>query len=225
MGAAQLINEIIAPVLSSLLMAQGYLYVPMFIALPMELAGFGILFVIPNTLARKSHSASGQVPEQTDNSTPADSVDEIPKKDSSGLTRRMSILSKPAKRLALLVVSDVRIGLVLLAFMVNKLSRQITELLVQYSSKRLGWTLAKVRNNASTVLRGFLETFTDVPHVGHLPVVDSSCCNRCHLPCSSPCCHFPPPSLGTAQCLGNRYLDCESKRLPFNRWGFNDGNL
>ena len=109
-------------------------YVPFFVGLPLEMAGFLILHWIPEKKSKKTvlneEPASNQLLEPLDR---ASSLKGLSSWFQSYITKFVkSVFQYPALLVAFL------------AFMVNKLSRQIQELLVQYLSLRFGWTMAQV---------------------------------------------------------------------------------
>jgi hypothetical protein len=144
-----LVTEVIAPVLGSVFLNHGYLYSPVILGLPLELCGIVIIWMLPETLkgndlarpddveVSKNHVVSSG---QSQTSTRAAIA---PATQSIWQPLRQSL--RPMIQIASIILKDIRLSLTLFAFMVNKLSRQILDLLVQYASKRLEWTVAKVR--------------------------------------------------------------------------------
>jgi len=144
-----LVTEVIAPVLGSVFLDHGYLYSPVILGLPLELSGFAIIRMLPETLKGNdlARPDDAEVPNNhvvsSGHSQTSIRAAIAPATQSMWQPLRQSL--RPMIQIASIVLKDIRLSLTLFAFMVNKLSRQILDLLVQYASKRLEWTVAKVR--------------------------------------------------------------------------------
>lgn len=142
--AIELASELIAPPIGSLLMARN-LWSPMFVGLAIQSAGIGITLIMPET---REFFKSIKHKESSD---PIEIQPIFTNKDEDADTP----LGKMPSRLkdyreALAFFRDWNIFLLLLTFLICIIGQRSIQLLLQYVSKRYGWTLAHVRPPVST---------------------------------------------------------------------------
>lgn len=140
--------ELLAPPLGAFILTRTTLYNALISGLVLEFSGLLVLLIIPETLTLEPPvEGVGEFGSHRSTTFQDDSSTHIP--PSKGNLKRLQESPKHAiKRLRSikdLVLTDRNIYLALPAFLVNRLPRQIMAVLLQYASKRLGWTLAKVR--------------------------------------------------------------------------------
>lgn len=134
MAVAMLTSELLSPPLGSLLMSKYGPYAPYLSGIPLEMLGFIILYLLPaSETSAKNDPITFQV------------IDTTADHGRNTWPRRIMITSVMHTRtLATYLVNRPGLLVLLLAFMVNKLSRQIEEIMIQYVTVRFGWTLAQV---------------------------------------------------------------------------------
>lgn len=149
-----LVSELVATPTGSLIMAKINLNTAMIAATALEFSGIFVLLVTPETLCRSTETRSQpnednfeDIPSQAtptranDESNPevAGQSETMPTVKSL-LRHAMELLSRPFE----LVFTNRTILLGLPAFLTSRLLRQVVSLLLQYVSKKLGWTIAAV---------------------------------------------------------------------------------
>lgn len=142
--AIELASELIAPPIGSLLMARN-LWSPMFVGLAIQSAGIGITLIMPETRqffkSIKYKESSNPIEVQPILSNNNEDADTPPGK----------MLSRfKDYREALAFFQDWNIFLLLLTFLICIIGQRSIQLLLQYVSKRYGWTLAHVSPPLST---------------------------------------------------------------------------
>ncbi|RAK99824.1 MFS general substrate transporter [Aspergillus ibericus CBS 121593] len=126
MAVSQMASGLLSTPLSSLLLSRSGPDVPYLLGVPFELVGYLCLYLLPN-------------PEPSSNPGNFNASDEneaqrglVPKRKAAHPREVFAFLLSPTGLLPLL-----------LAFMVNKISRQIEEIIVQYMTVRFDWTVAQ----------------------------------------------------------------------------------
>ena len=136
--AAALLAQVIATPLCAFLMSINP-WIPVLLGLAISCLGLSLVVLVPETLPawkRRSHlSKSAEDP--TD-----DDVDPCPLSLSKRFKSAMQDLSSAIH----LVRGNLNLGLILFSFLVANLGSQMTSIFLQYSSIKLHWTIAKVRN-------------------------------------------------------------------------------
>ncbi|PYI07462.1 MFS general substrate transporter [Aspergillus sclerotiicarbonarius CBS 121057] len=127
MAVSQMISGLLSTPLSSLLLSRYGPDVPYLLGTPFELIGYLGLYLLPN-------------PEPS--SDPATFNESGDSEAQEGLVPKGRKLAHTKEVFAFLL-SPTGLLPLLLAFMVNKLSRQIEELIVQYMTVRFDWTVAQ----------------------------------------------------------------------------------
>ncbi|KAL3421705.1 MFS multidrug transporter [Phlyctema vagabunda] len=146
LASTMLLTEILAPPLGSVLMQTWSVFTPLICGFPFELASLAVLSMIPNTIQLLQQHVSchdGLAPD-----APISSIDaNHGRGSSSSFTRikaRIEKLSDPILQVWTLISRNRNILLVNISFLVTTLGRETLDFLVQYTSKRFGWSLAKV---------------------------------------------------------------------------------
>ncbi|KAF4551452.1 MFS efflux pump-like protein [Elsinoe fawcettii] len=132
MGAAELVTEMIAPLMSTAFLAKGFIYTPILLGFIFEALAFVMIHAVPMDVIRqkgKDHSI-----ERTESSQSLLGVSKAPE-DRGG--HFLSYLGDPRELLTRSII------ILLGCFTVTKLGRQMLEMLVQYMSKRYGWSFAQ----------------------------------------------------------------------------------
>ncbi|PWY87875.1 MFS general substrate transporter [Aspergillus sclerotioniger CBS 115572] len=123
MAVSQMVADLLSPPLSSLLLSRYGPDIPYLMGTPLEMVGYLGIYILPNP-----------DPPSDGNSNESDKSEAQPPRARKATHPKevFSYLLSPTGLLPLL-----------LAFMVHKLSRQIEELIVQYTTVRFGWTVAQ----------------------------------------------------------------------------------
>lgn len=142
--AIELASELIAPPIGSLLMGRN-LWSPMFVGLAIQSAGIGITLIMPET--REFFKSI----KYKDSSDPTE-IQPILSSDNEDADTPLGKMPSRLKdyREALTFFQDWNIFLLLLTFLICIIGQRSIQLLLQYVSKRYGWTLAHVRPPVST---------------------------------------------------------------------------
>ena len=159
LASTMLLTEILAPPLGSVLM-QRSVFTPLISGFPFELASLVVLSLIPNTiklkLQREQHQASNSNQLANNVFVEDESVSSIDENQnherdskSPGVKQRLRKLSTPLLEVWTLISRNRNILLVNISFLVTTLGRETLDFLVQYTSKRFNWSLAKVRRSFS----------------------------------------------------------------------------
>ncbi|EFQ99582.1 hypothetical protein MGYG_02594 [Nannizzia gypsea CBS 118893] len=140
LASALLITEMLAPVLASVLMQNWSVYAPLGLGLVFELIGGAVLFIIPETLKRIQEREDPELNEASDDASDA----------GRGISSFWPVVKTGIKHVIapfILVWRTIKanrnILVVATSFLVTSLGRNMLEFLIQYTSKRFGWTLAE----------------------------------------------------------------------------------
>ncbi|PYH35598.1 MFS general substrate transporter [Aspergillus neoniger CBS 115656] len=127
MAVSQMISGLLSTPLSSLLLSRFGPDVPYLLGTPFELTGYLCLYLLPNS------------------EPPADTVDsdEVVEGETQDSSAPKGRKVTHAQELFAFLMSPTGFLPLLFAFMVNKLSRQVEELIVQYMRVRFDWTVAQ----------------------------------------------------------------------------------
>ncbi|KAF1968015.1 MFS transporter-like protein [Bimuria novae-zelandiae CBS 107.79] len=128
--ASVLIAEMCAPIMASTLMQKG-VWFPLLLALAIQQVGVTIGVFFPETLHLRD------LPE------PRDAEDVSIELQTKGEGHGFKVQLKHFKSALLLLTSDLTLTLVVCLFVVNRLGRQATTLLIRYASKRYNWEISK----------------------------------------------------------------------------------
>lgn len=141
-----LITEVLAPILSSSFMSHGFLYLPILLGVPFEIFCFYLVWLLPETLKQKRTAQDTYNSAEDEAMLSGESCDETSGLKPKVASMKQSLIQilKPVISIGHLALKDIRLMLALFAFMVNKLQRQLLDMMVQYSSARLKWTVAQV---------------------------------------------------------------------------------
>ncbi|KAF3483761.1 MFS transporter [Arthroderma uncinatum] len=141
MASVQLITEVIAPVLGSVLMQAWSVYAPLVAGLVFELVGFVVLSMIPDT--SKLATQEGDISD--DDETIREHGDLKPEKYSilASIKTGIKHALAPFVLVWTIVSGSLDIFFVTISFLVATLGREILEFLIQYTSKRFSWSLAE----------------------------------------------------------------------------------
>ncbi|KAJ5164334.1 MFS general substrate transporter [Penicillium coprophilum] len=127
MSVVIMVSELLSAPLSSFLMSQYGPHIPFLLGIPLEISGYLTLYLLPNPDMLKSDPRSMDGGEcEARASLPA-------KTQFAGVAQLKEICS--------FVLSQPALIMLLFALMVNKVTRQIEELIVQYTRVRYGWTI------------------------------------------------------------------------------------
>ncbi|GKZ27451.1 hypothetical protein AbraIFM66951_005296 [Aspergillus brasiliensis] len=127
MAVSQMVSGLLSTPLSSLLLSRYGPDVPYLLGTPFELTGYLCLYLLPKS----------ETPSETFDSN--ESAEGEAQDDSAPTGRKVT----HTQELFTFLLSPNGLLPLLLAFMVNKLSRQIEELIVQYMRVRFDWTVAQ----------------------------------------------------------------------------------
>jgi hypothetical protein len=129
MGAAELVTEMIMPLISAAFMSKGFIYTPILLGFAFEALALLAVYLIPidtgNKYANESQAASSGNDEQV----------RFADKSKFAALSRMFDSTK--------ILKNGRVLVLLGCFAIIKLGRQMLEMLVQYISKRFGWSFAQ----------------------------------------------------------------------------------
>jgi hypothetical protein len=139
--------EFLAPPLGARLMMATSLYTALISGLSLSFLGIFVLLWLPETLEFQSST-------ETLTAEDTASMQDSPTDDSSSTPPTKGFIQsfrdsvhdslKPLGSMAKLIANDRNVLLSLPVFLVSRFSRQLMAVLLQYGSKRLGWTLASV---------------------------------------------------------------------------------
>lgn len=135
-SVAMLLSELVSPPLGSVLMERFNPYVPFLTGIPLEMLGYVVLLYIPST---GNHAGR-----RTSEHGLASSAGDQQQSKSMAWESSFAWLGEYLKNFAADIKRHPGLIVAFFAFMVNKLARQIGELLIQYLSFRFGWTMAQV---------------------------------------------------------------------------------
>ncbi|DAA77186.1 TPA_exp: putative MFS transporter [Trichophyton benhamiae CBS 112371] len=140
LASALLITEMVAPVLASLLMQNWNVYAPLVLGLVFELFGSAVLFMIPETAKRVQDGGDLSI---DDGSFESRSEERERYSFWSGVKTTTKHIIAPFALVWKMIRADRNIPFVATSFLVLSLGRNTLEFLIQYTSKRFGWTLAE----------------------------------------------------------------------------------
>ncbi|CAG8952600.1 hypothetical protein HYFRA_00009706 [Hymenoscyphus fraxineus] len=159
LASAPLVIEMVAPVLGSVLMERWSVYVPLIVGFPFELCSLVMLRIIPISV-KQGKQSSEERPLLDDSSSTEGDTDNENHDESEGANRKLKItilrILAPLIITRTLVCRSRNLLLVNLSFLVTTLGRETLDFLVQYSSKRFGWKLAKASANYLISFRAFV---------------------------------------------------------------------
>lgn len=130
MSVAIMMSGLLSAPLSSFLMSRYGPDLPYLLGIPLEISGFLALYFLRNP--EEPTSVSRSIDDGECESQPP----LLPKARFIGVAHMKEIWSY--------ILSQPALIMLLFALMVNKVSRQIEELIVQYTRVRYGWTIAQV---------------------------------------------------------------------------------
>ncbi|KAK2879425.1 hypothetical protein FQN49_000885 [Arthroderma sp. PD_2] len=136
-----LIAEVIAPVLGSVLMQTWNVYAPLAFALIFELLGGVVLFMLPNTV--KLATEDGDASEEDETNREHGGVESESHVIWTGLKTSVKHAVAPFVLVWRIISGNRDVFFSAISFLVLGLGREILDFLVQYTSKRFGWSLAE----------------------------------------------------------------------------------
>lgn len=130
MGAAELVTEMIMPLLSAAFMSKGFVYTPILLGFVFEGLALFAICAIPIDTGKKHLNEETLTDQQPLLST-----------NETGKTRAACL---PRIVYAANIIRDGKVVILLGCFSIIRIGRQMLEMLVQYTSKRFGWSFAQV---------------------------------------------------------------------------------
>ena len=150
-ASTSLITEVLAPPVGSILMSTWDAYAPLLCGFPFEAVALLILLKLPSTLhlVEQRPNIAEVLPENEDEESNTEDIRQDHQEDSVSKSKafnsRLRNALEPLIEVWTLVSGNRDVLLVAISFLVTTLGREILDFLVQYTSKRFGWSLADVR--------------------------------------------------------------------------------
>lgn len=137
MGAAELITEMIMPLVSTAFLSNGFVYTPILLGFVFEGLALLAIYCVPIDTCTASLEASLPINTQQDDSHNVSQA-------SSGAVKSNMLESLAGVWREGGIMTDAKVVTLLGCFALVKVGRQMLEMLVQYISRRYGWTFAQV---------------------------------------------------------------------------------
>ena len=136
MGAAELITEMIMPLISTAFLSNGFIYTPMFLGFFFEGLALLAIYLVPldTGIARSEEPPLGNVQQSDGQHSSRTSFGDV---KGDKIKRLASVLQEGG------ILTDARVVSLLGCFALVKVGRQMLEMLVQYISERYGWSFAQ----------------------------------------------------------------------------------
>lgn len=145
LASMMLITEMVVPILGSALMERWNAFAPLIMGFPFELTSLIVLVMIPNTVKLATRDSEETPLLEDINATEgSENTNQGTHNTKRSLKTTFSNIVAPLIVTWTLIFRSRNLLLVNLSFLVTTLGRETLDFLVQYTSKRFGWSLAKV---------------------------------------------------------------------------------
>jgi hypothetical protein len=143
---SDLVAECLTPPITSILMTKS-VWIPLIAALVFEVLGIAFLAPLPETLSQNMpEDIAANSPLSSDSSEVEGEQRPLLEADEVNL-KNPSIIREVRESLRF-ITRDAAVAALVITFLVSKVGRQSTNLLLQYVSKRYHWTLSKVSSTS-----------------------------------------------------------------------------